>query len=177
MAARGWRVSAERPRIVVPRQLLLPPAPIEAEDVHIAALKQALDAAQSTSKSLATRIEELEEALEHAEEDAENAHRQLAAATVAARKHSVLIIHHDSGVRAMTKHSFEKSGYQVMTSSDGLEALHIAISEKPDVILADASFAQLFKGRDDVKIVLIGAGEDTATLKRAVENALSSVRS
>src|SRR5437763_16338258 len=36
MAARGWRVSAERPRSVVPRPLPLPPAPTAADDADIA---------------------------------------------------------------------------------------------------------------------------------------------
>ncbi len=79
---------------------------------------------------------------------------------------SVLIVHHDPAVRTIAKHALDSSGYDVTTASDGLEAFRVALSQRPDVILAEATMpkmdgrelVQMLKSRPetaDVKIILM----------------------
>ncbi len=79
---------------------------------------------------------------------------------------TVLIVHSDAGVRAMSKHSLQQAGYTVLTAADGLEGLRTATQQKPDVVLAEAvmpkmnarELVQLLKSRPEtaeVKIILL----------------------
>lgn len=80
----------------------------------------------------------------------------------------VLVVHSDAGVRAMSRHSLEKAGYQVLTAGDGLEGLRSATANRPDVVLAESvmpkmngrELVQLLKSRAEtsgVKIILINS--------------------
>ncbi|MGZ8867554.1 MAG: response regulator, partial [Thermoanaerobaculia bacterium] len=84
----------------------------------------------------------------------------------------VLVVHSDAGIRAMCKHSLEQAGHTVLTASDGLEALRVASTQRPDIVLAEAilpkmngrELVQLLKARVEtanVKIVLMSSGAHT----------------
>jgi CheY-like chemotaxis protein len=123
---------------------------------HEVDLGQALlekEEARAEVRSLTARITELKRMLEERGGDDQ--------------RRSVLLIHHDAMLRSMAKNALERNGYRVTTAGDGLEALRIAMTEKPDVILADTqmpkmdgpALVQLLKSRDDtssMKIILIG---------------------
>jgi DNA-binding response OmpR family regulator len=109
--------------------------------------------ARAEVRSLTARITELKRMLEERGGDD--------------RRRSVLLVHHDAMLRSMAKNALERNGYRVTTAGDGLEALRIAMTEKPDVILADTqmpkmdgpALVQLLRSRDDtssMKIILIG---------------------
>jgi len=79
----------------------------------------------------------------------------------------VLLVHRDAELRTTARHALERGGYNVTTAGDGLEALRIAMTERPDVILAEMqmpkmdgrALVQLLKSRSETantKIVLIG---------------------
>ena len=115
---------------------------------------------------------------------------------------TILIVHSDAGIRAMSKHSLQQAGYTVLTAADGLEGLRTATQHKPDVVLAEAvmpkmnarELIQLLKSKRetaDVKIILLsGAANvergtdfraddvvhnpaDVADLRAALANVLS----
>lgn len=91
------------------------------------------------------------------------------------RNPAVLFVHRDSAVRAIAKHALESCGYDVTTACDGLEAFRVAMSQKPDVILAESTMpkmdgrelVQMLKARSEtaaVKIVLMaGAGNEAGS--------------
>jgi CheY-like chemotaxis protein/predicted nucleic acid-binding Zn-ribbon protein len=136
---------------------------------HEADLGQALlekEEARAEARSLGARITELKRMIE--EKSIAPEHGFAVVNLGAPRKRSVLLIHHDAMLRTMAKHALERSGYKVTTASDGLEALRTAMTEKPDVILADTqmpkmdgrALVQLLKSRSEtanMKIILIGA--------------------
>ena len=83
----------------------------------------------------------------------------------------VLVVHSDAGIRAMSKHSLQQDGYNVLTAADGLEGLRTATQYKPDVVLAQAvmpkmnarELVQLLKSRRetaDVKVILLSNGSE-----------------
>jgi CheY-like chemotaxis protein len=118
---------------------------------HEADLGQALlekEEARAEVRSLTARIAELKRMLEERGGDD--------------RRHSVLLVHHDAMLRSMAKNALERNGYRVTAAGDSLEALRIAITEKPDVILADLTLAQLLKSRGETsstKVILIGPAD------------------
>jgi len=160
---------------------------VQAEN-ELVAVQHALDAARSTSESLAARVEELEDAFNASEWHADELKRERDEARAESRsltaritelkrmleerptpglKRFILLIHHDAMLRSMAKHALERNGYRVTTATDGLEALRVAMIDKPDVILADMhmpkmdgrALVQLLKSRHETagtKIVLIG---------------------
>lgn len=103
----------------------------------------------------------------------------------AAPAKKLLFVHRDAGMRAMTRHSLESSGYTVVTAGDGLEALRLAISEEPDLIvgeetmpkMAGRELAAFLKSRGEtsaIKVVLLPLEEmaDLQGLKSVIANAL-----
>jgi Response regulator receiver domain len=155
------------------------------------ALEHALEAARTTSESLAARVAELEETVDALEQEIETLERERGD-----QRRSVLLVHHDAMLRSMAKNALERNGYRVTTAGDGLEALRIAMTEKPDVILADPqmpkmdgpALAQLLKSRDETsstKVILIGPDflrdpsnleEMRATIERALQRDPQSPR-
>jgi CheY-like chemotaxis protein len=84
----------------------------------------------------------------------------------------VLVVHSDAGTRAMSKHSLQQAGYNVLTAADGLEGLRTATQYKPDVVLTQSvmpkmnarELVQLLKSRRetaDVKVILLSNGTET----------------
>lgn len=84
----------------------------------------------------------------------------------------VLVVHSDAGTRAMSKHSLQQAGYNVLTAADGLEGLRTATQYKPDVVLTQSvmpkmnarELVQLLKSRRetaDVKVILLSDGSET----------------
>lgn len=84
----------------------------------------------------------------------------------------VLVVHSDAGTRAMSKHSLQQAGYNVLTAADGLEGLRTATQYKPDVVLTQSvmpkmnarELVQLLKSRRetaDVKVILLSNGSET----------------
>jgi CheY-like chemotaxis protein len=75
---------------------------------------------------------------------------------------AVLIVHRDSAVRAIAKQALDSSGYEVMTASDGLEAFRVALSQRPDVIIAESSMPKM-DGRELVQ--MLKSRPETAAVK------------
>jgi len=135
---------------------------------HEADLGDALmerEAARAEVRDLTARMAELKRMLD--ERSAPPEHGFAVVNLGEAKKRSVLLIHRDAMLRTTAKRALERDGYKVTTASDGLEALRIAMTEKPDVVLADTqmpkmdgrALVQLLKSRSEtaeMKIVLIG---------------------
>lgn len=94
--------------------------------------------------------------------------RMLDQKTMMVPKPSVLLIHRDAEMRGLVQEVLEASGYTVTTAADGLEAFRLAMSDRPDVVVAETHMAkmdgralvQMLKSRNEtahVKIILIGA--------------------
>lgn len=161
------------------------------------------EAARAEARDLAGKLRLLQQKLD---QERLRPATPAAPATVAgstARPAVVLVVHSDAGIRAMSRHALEQSGYTVMTAADGLEGLRIATANRPDVILAEAvmpkmngrELVQLLKARSEtagVKIVLMSsessdgarAGDfraddflqtpaDFATMRATLENVLA----
>jgi CheY-like chemotaxis protein len=90
--------------------------------------------------------------------------------SVASRRPLILVVHHDPTMRAMSRDSLDKGGFDTLTAADGLEGLRLTVAHKPDVVVADASMpkmdgrelCQLIKSNQEtagVKVVLISADE------------------
>lgn len=50
----------------------------------------------------------------------------------------VLLVEDDRSVRRYLEVTLQRSGYQVITASDGLEAMKLALSSRVDVVVTDA---------------------------------------
>lgn len=59
----------------------------------------------------------------------------------------ILVAHPDEDLRRSAQASLERVGYAVVTAADGLEALKLAASEQPDVVIADAVMPKM-NGRE-----------------------------
>ena len=123
------------------------------------------EAARAEVRDLTARMAELKRMLD--ERSAPPEHGFTVVNLGEAKKRSVLLIHRDAMLRTTAKRALERDGYKVTTAADGLEALRIAMTEKPDVVLADTqmpkmdgrALVQLLKSRSEtaeMKIVLIG---------------------
>ena len=55
----------------------------------------------------------------------------------------MLLVEDDRSVRRYLEVTLQRSGYQVMTASDGLEAMKLALSAKIDVVITDAVMPNL----------------------------------
>jgi CheY-like chemotaxis protein len=135
---------------------------------HEADLGQALlekEEARAEARSLTARVSELRRLLE--ERSVVPEHGFAVVNLAQPKRRTILLIHREAMLRTMAKHALERNGYRVITAADGLEALRVAMIEKPDVILADTqmpkmdgrALVQLLKSRPEtanVKIVLIG---------------------
>ena len=62
----------------------------------------------------------------------------------------------------MWRENLGKSGFEVQTAADGLEGLRLAIAEKPDVVIADASMPKM-DGHELCQ--LIKSNQETAGVK------------
>jgi CheY-like chemotaxis protein len=80
----------------------------------------------------------------------------------AGRKAKVLFVHHDPALRTMWRDNLDKSGFEVHTAVDGLEGLRIAMAQKPDVVIADASMPKM-DGRELCQ--LLKSNQETASVK------------
>lgn len=49
----------------------------------------------------------------------------------------ILIVEDDETLRSVLKYNFVKEGYNVITASEGLQAIELARTEKPDLIILD----------------------------------------
>jgi two-component system alkaline phosphatase synthesis response regulator PhoP len=49
----------------------------------------------------------------------------------------VLVVDDESSIVTLIKYNLEEAGFQVITAADGKEGLHLAKTEKPDVIVLD----------------------------------------
>lgn len=55
----------------------------------------------------------------------------------------MLLVEDDRSVRRYLEVTLQRSGYEVMTASDGLEAMKLALSAKIDVVITDAVMPHL----------------------------------
>ncbi|MEI7917837.1 MAG: response regulator [Candidatus Saccharibacteria bacterium] len=58
-------------------------------------------------------------------------------------KRKILIIEDNSDIQQLYKYAFEAGGYEVKTSSNGLDGLNDAIEYQPDVILLDIMMPEM----------------------------------
>jgi CheY-like chemotaxis protein len=58
-------------------------------------------------------------------------------------KPRVLIAHPDADIRNTASASLERAGYHVVSAADGLEALRIAMSVLPEVVIADSTMPKM----------------------------------
>ena len=95
---------------------------------------------------------------------AEEAHEALRRITLPSeeRKPRILFVHHDPALRSMWRENLGKSGFEVQMAVDGLEGLRVAMAEKPDVVIADASMPKM-DGRELCQ--LIKSNPETASVK------------
>jgi CheY-like chemotaxis protein len=93
---------------------------------------------------------------------------------------SILLVEDDSLLSTMLSHILSKEGYLVVTAADGMEAYKLAISETPQVIVADKTIPKLdgyglfdaLKNLPDTRIIpviLISADTDPEEEARAFE--------
>ena len=107
--------------------------------------------------------EEQERARAEVLEFAEQAHAALTRITPSEEKKArVLFVHHDPALRTMWRDNLGKSGFDVHTAADGLEGLRLTKTEKPDVVIADASMPKM-DGRELCQ--LIKSNQETAGVK------------
>ncbi|HEX9500697.1 MAG TPA: response regulator, partial [Thermoanaerobaculia bacterium] len=78
------------------------------------------------------------------------------------RKVRILFVHHDPALRTLWRDNLTKNGFVVKTAVDGLEGLRVAMAEKPDVVIADASMPKM-DGRELCQ--LIKSNQETASVK------------
>ena len=106
------------------------------------------------------------EVLEVAEQAQEAFRRATSSGTVrvphTSRRPLVLIVDQDPGVRGTSRETLISNGFDVLTASDGLEGLRIAISHKPEIVIADASMPKM-DGRELCQ--LIKSNQATAGVK------------
>jgi DNA-binding response OmpR family regulator len=60
-----------------------------------------------------------------------------------AEQHCVLLVEDDRSVRRYLEIALHRSGYDVITANDGLEAMKLALSSKIDVVITDAIMPNL----------------------------------
>jgi len=67
----------------------------------------------------------------------------------------ILVVDDDPAIRLVIRHSMEKSGYQVVEASNGLEAVHAVIRQIPDLILMDAVMPEMdgFRATKEIKLL------------------------
>ena len=58
-------------------------------------------------------------------------------------KKTILVVDDEKMIINLLKHNLEKEGYNVIEAQDGLEAIDVAISQKPDLILLDIMIQKL----------------------------------
>jgi diguanylate cyclase (GGDEF)-like protein len=65
----------------------------------------------------------------------------------------ILVVDDDPSIRLVIRHSMERSGYQVVEASNGLEAVHAVIRQVPDLILMDAVMPEMdgFRATKEIK--------------------------
>ncbi len=67
----------------------------------------------------------------------------------------ILVVDDDPSIRLVIRHSMERSGYQVVEASNGLEAVHAVIKQVPDLILMDAVMPEMdgFRATKEIKLL------------------------
>ena len=95
-----------------------------------------------------------------------------AAAKPAPERPRILIVYPDADLRANARGLLERAGYDIVSAADGLEAMRMAIAQKPSVVIADAvmpkmngrELCQLLKSQEKTSgirvILLTRAGDD-----------------
>ena len=64
----------------------------------------------------------------------------------------VLLVEDDKALRRMLEVTLRRAGYQVITASDGLEAMNVAFSSPVDIVVTDAVMPNL-SGQDVCRLV------------------------
>jgi CheY-like chemotaxis protein len=117
-------------------------------------------AAQKEIEALRARLAELEN------------RAPSAAPTTATGRPRLLIVYPDAELRTTARGLLERSGYDVISAADGLEAMRLAIAQQPHVVIADAvmpkmngrELCQLLKSQEKTArirvILLTRAGDD-----------------
>lgn len=59
------------------------------------------------------------------------------------KKYKILLVEDEQNLREVLKYQLEHAGYQVITASDGLEALNLARKYKVDLIILDLMLPKL----------------------------------
>ena len=66
----------------------------------------------------------------------------------------ILLVDDDSGVHVIIVPILSKAGYSVISAKNGEQALHLALNERPDLIILDVIMPGI-KGRDLCKNCLL----------------------
>ncbi len=85
-----------------------------------------------------------------------------AAATLAEQRPRILIVYPDAELRTNARGLLERAGYDVISAADGLEAMRMAIAQKPRVVIADAVMPKM-NGRELCQ--LLKSQEKTASIR------------
>ena len=83
-------------------------------------------------------------------------------------KKTILVVDDEKMIINLLKHNLEKEGYNVIEAYDGLEAIDVATSEKPDLILLDIMLPKLdglsvckrIKNMMNVPILMVSAKDE-----------------
>ncbi len=59
----------------------------------------------------------------------------------------ILVVDDEQSIVTLLQYNLERSGYDVITASDGEEALELAENENPDLIVLDVIFAESGRNR------------------------------
>lgn len=95
--------------------------------------------------------------------------------TIMANK--ILVVDDELNLLRAVQHSLEKEGYQVVTASDGREALRLAYSEHPDLIILDVMMPELdgwqvcqwIREISDVPIIMLTAKAEREDIIKGLE--------
>jgi len=96
------------------------------------------------------------------------------------KKVKILLADDEEDIKIMTKIYLESRGYEVVTAFDGLDALSLAESEMPDLILLDVMMpvidgfevARRLKAGEktsQIPVVMVSAASQSDTIKRGIE--------
>src|SRR5258706_14233948 len=67
----------------------------------------------------------------------QNSSRTDSAAALSIRKSRVLVVDDEADLVELVKYNLEKDGFHVIAASNGLEGLHVALWDTPDLIVLD----------------------------------------
>ena len=132
-------------------------------------------------------LENEREAARRAREEWAHERAKLLGEPAQAPRTRLLFVHHDANVRAIARSALASSSYELTLAPEGLEAIRLASTLRPDVIVAASQMpkmdgrelARLLHSRPEtaaIRIVLMDSNvspTDPESLRRGLEKALA----